>query len=83
MAWWKEKDDFNLAKNSCVPGKVCGHYTQVGGATAVRQSYVTQIHNIITDVMLYIPVFATLSTIAWRSNKNMSRDIPCIVDGLG
>ena len=28
-SWGSEKADYNYNKNSCVPGKVCGHYTQV------------------------------------------------------
>jgi pathogenesis-related protein 1 len=28
-SWGKEKADYNYASNSCKPGKVCGHYTQV------------------------------------------------------
>lgn len=27
--WGSEKSDYNYAQNSCKPGKVCGHYTQV------------------------------------------------------
>ncbi|KAF0917303.1 hypothetical protein E2562_017479 [Oryza meyeriana var. granulata] len=28
-SWVDEKKDYNYAANSCAPGKVCGHYTQV------------------------------------------------------
>lgn len=28
-AWAEEKRDYDYAKNECVNGKVCGHYTQV------------------------------------------------------
>ena len=28
-AWLAEIDDYNYANNSCVPGKMCGHYTQM------------------------------------------------------
>lgn len=28
-SWGGEKRDYNYAKNSCTPGKMCGHYTQV------------------------------------------------------
>lgn len=28
-SWGSEKADYNYAKNSCTPGKMCGHYTQV------------------------------------------------------
>ncbi|MFS7932330.1 putative CAP domain-containing protein [Helianthus anomalus] len=27
--WVSEKDDYNYETNSCTPGKMCGHYTQV------------------------------------------------------
>ena len=27
--WGSEQADYNYANNSCAPGKVCGHYTQV------------------------------------------------------
>lgn len=27
--WTSEKTDYNYAKNSCTPGKQCGHYTQI------------------------------------------------------
>ena len=30
QAWFDEKKDYNYDDNSCRPGKVCGHYTQVG-----------------------------------------------------
>ena len=28
-SWGSEKRDYNYQDNSCVPGQVCGHYTQV------------------------------------------------------
>lgn len=28
-SWGSEKLDYNYAKNSCKPGKMCGHYTQM------------------------------------------------------
>lgn len=28
-SWGSEKADYNYANNSCTPGKMCGHYTQV------------------------------------------------------
>jgi pathogenesis-related protein 1 len=28
-AWVDEKHDYDYASNTCAPGKVCGHYTQV------------------------------------------------------
>jgi pathogenesis-related protein 1 len=28
-AWYGEKDNYNLATNTCKPSKVCGHYTQI------------------------------------------------------
>jgi len=28
-SWGSEKADYNYADNSCAPGKMCGHYTQV------------------------------------------------------
>jgi pathogenesis-related protein 1 len=28
-SWSSEKADYNYATNSCTPGKMCGHYTQV------------------------------------------------------
>lgn len=28
-SWGSEVADYNYAKNSCVPGKMCGHYTQM------------------------------------------------------
>lgn len=28
-SWGSEKADYNYAKNSCAPGKMCGHYTQM------------------------------------------------------
>lgn len=27
--WGSEKKDYNYANNSCTPGKMCGHYTQM------------------------------------------------------
>lgn len=32
-AWGQEAADYDYASNSCAPGKVCGHYTQVVWAT--------------------------------------------------
>ncbi|XP_024541000.1 pathogenesis-related protein 1C-like [Selaginella moellendorffii] len=34
--WVKEKADYNYASNTCAPGKVCGHYTQVVWRNSVR-----------------------------------------------
>lgn len=28
-SWGSEKPDYNYQKNSCTPGKMCGHYTQM------------------------------------------------------
>ncbi|HEY5995157.1 MAG TPA: CAP domain-containing protein [Gallionellaceae bacterium] len=28
-SWGMEKSDFDYAVNNCIPGKVCGHYTQM------------------------------------------------------
>ena len=28
-SWGRERADYDYAKNSCAPGKMCGHYTQV------------------------------------------------------
>jgi len=28
-SWGSEKADYNYKKNSCLPGKMCGHYTQM------------------------------------------------------
>jgi len=28
-SWGSEKPDYNYASNRCVPGKMCGHYTQM------------------------------------------------------
>jgi pathogenesis-related protein 1 len=28
-SWVKEKTDYDYSSNSCAPGKMCGHYTQV------------------------------------------------------
>ena len=27
--WYNEKSDYDYGSNTCAPGKVCGHYTQV------------------------------------------------------
>lgn len=29
QAWYNEKSDYDYESNTCVPGRVCGHYTQV------------------------------------------------------
>jgi hypothetical protein len=29
QAWASEAADYDYASNSCAPGKVCGHYTQL------------------------------------------------------
>ncbi|XWS40347.1 hypothetical protein CRYUN_Cryun18bG0133200 [Craigia yunnanensis] len=34
--WVNEKADYNYDSNSCAPGKVCGHYTQVVWRDSVR-----------------------------------------------
>ncbi|XVF68165.1 hypothetical protein PTKIN_Ptkin10aG0182400 [Pterospermum kingtungense] len=34
--WVNEKADYNYDTNSCAPGKVCGHYTQVVWRDSVR-----------------------------------------------
>ncbi|KAK1558407.1 hypothetical protein Q3G72_001967 [Acer saccharum] len=34
--WVSEKADYNYNSNSCAPGKVCGHYTQVVWRNSVR-----------------------------------------------
>jgi pathogenesis-related protein 1 len=31
-SWWAEKNDYDYAANTCAPGKVCGHYTQLAWA---------------------------------------------------
>jgi len=28
-AWYNEKSDYDYGSNTCAPGRVCGHYTQV------------------------------------------------------
>ena len=28
-AWHNERSDYNYDSNTCMPGRVCGHYTQV------------------------------------------------------
>lgn len=28
-AWYNEKSDYDYESNTCTPGRVCGHYTQV------------------------------------------------------
>jgi len=35
-AWVSEKQHYNYRRNSCAPGKQCGHYTQVVWANSVR-----------------------------------------------
>ena len=30
QSWYDEVQYYNYATNTCQPGKVCGHYTQVG-----------------------------------------------------
>ena len=35
-AWGNEKSDYNYAKNTCKPGKMCGHYTQIVWKTTKR-----------------------------------------------
>ncbi|XP_050366075.1 pathogenesis-related protein 1-like [Argentina anserina] len=34
--WADEKKDYNYDTNTCAPGKVCGHYTQVVWATSTQ-----------------------------------------------
>ncbi|KAF8019720.1 hypothetical protein BT93_G0423 [Corymbia citriodora subsp. variegata] len=34
--WVGEKSDYDYSSNSCAPGKVCGHYTQVVWRNSVR-----------------------------------------------
>lgn len=49
--WGNERKDYNYASNSCAPGKMCGHYTQlvwtstttVGCAVAVCKDSVEQV----------------------------------------
>jgi len=31
-SWWNEKFDYDFPTGKCVPGKLCGHYTQLVGA---------------------------------------------------
>ena len=35
-SWGSEKRDYNHAKNSCKPGKMCGHYTQMVWKTSTQ-----------------------------------------------
>jgi len=35
-SWGNEKLDYSHAKNSCKPGKMCGHYTQVVWKTSTK-----------------------------------------------
>lgn len=35
-SWGNERRDYNYAKNSCKPGKMCGHYTQLVWKTSTR-----------------------------------------------
>lgn len=35
-SWGSEKADYNYKKNSCKPGKMCGHYTQLVWQTSTR-----------------------------------------------
>jgi len=35
-SWGSEKLDYNYASNSCKPGKMCGHYTQMVWKTSAR-----------------------------------------------
>jgi len=35
-SWGSEKRDYSYEKNSCKPGKVCGHYTQVVWKTSTE-----------------------------------------------
>ncbi|KAK4849585.1 hypothetical protein QYF36_026341 [Acer negundo] len=34
--WVNEKSDYDYNSNTCAPGKVCGHYTQVVWRNSVR-----------------------------------------------
>lgn len=36
QSWVNEKRDYNYASNSCTPGRMCGHYTQVVWRSSVR-----------------------------------------------
>ena len=29
QSWYNEKSDYDYDSNTCTPGRVCGHYTQV------------------------------------------------------
>lgn len=35
-SWGSEKADYDYAKNSCKPGKMCGHYTQMVWQTSTK-----------------------------------------------
>lgn len=35
-AWASEGQDYDYDSNSCAPGKICGHYTQIVWATSVN-----------------------------------------------
>jgi len=35
-SWGSEISDYNYAKNSCKPGKMCGHYTQMVWRTSTK-----------------------------------------------
>ncbi len=35
-SWGSEIDDYNYADNSCKPGKMCGHYTQMVWRTSTK-----------------------------------------------
>ena len=35
-SWGSEKADYNYAQNSCKPGKMCGHYTQMVWKTSEK-----------------------------------------------
>jgi hypothetical protein len=34
--WWAEKAHYDLATNTCKPGQVCGHYTQLVWSTTTK-----------------------------------------------
>lgn len=34
--WWAEKAHYDLAANTCKPGQVCGHYTQLVWSTSTK-----------------------------------------------
>ncbi|XP_078429922.1 pathogenesis-related protein PR-1 type-like [Wolffia australiana] len=36
QSWVNERKDYNYATNTCTPGRVCGHYTQVVWRNSVR-----------------------------------------------